>query len=199
MWIRSLVCSLVLASCFAGCATYNDKLIKKVDIQPPQKRSVVSYSAGEVQQLHNGTTSPGGLVDTSTATNALMQLMLTRWEDKGIVSSFGKPGDLKTPSDYDLSLSGQIQEQGSMLGAFITGFTMYLIPSSFTMTYQMEASLTDTHTKKLYKVPFRNATTIWQQIFLAFVAPFSESGTIGMANDTADYLYSEFKKQGAFN
>jgi hypothetical protein len=196
--MRLLFKVFAVAVFLSGCATYNGKMLKKVDFQAPQNKYAVSYKAESVIATHEGGGSVS-IVDSSTGANGLLKAMVERWNEKGVLSSFGKPGELNVQPNYELTVSGYIHETGSMFAALMTELSGYLIPSSLSLTYDMDATLVDTRSHKTYKVPFKNSITIWKHFSLLFAAPFTASGMKEMAQDTADYLYFEFRKQGAFN
>ena len=190
---------LAVAATLSGCVTVNEQLLPKRSTPPPQAKGVVEFDVGEVKQLFNDEASPGGMVSTHTAVDSFGKGMLNRWKSTQLIDDYGHAGDLKSSPDYRLTLSGNVKEQGSILGAVATGLTLWVLPSSTTMTYELTARFTRVAGNQTYTVPIRNASTTWLQILLLPALPFGWMGSSHMIEDTADYLYSELHKQGAFD
>ena len=74
-----------------------------------------------------------------------------------------------------------------------------LIPSSSTLTYDLNLEFVNNHTQKHFTVKAKNGVTTWMQILLLPALPVSWIGANNMINDVADYTYDELRKQGAFN
>lgn len=62
----------------------------------------------------------------------------------------------------------------------------------------MTVIFTNLTQKKSYKIPIKNSVTEWISIVLLPVAPFFDYGHENMIRDSANYLYSELRRQGAF-
>lgn len=146
----------------------------------------------------NGEGQNRGIMSGTSVLNALNDSMMERWKRKDIISEYSKTGDLKKDPDYTLILSGVRNEDGSVLGSFLSGLTLLIIPTSTTLTYDMKIDFVNNHTKKHYEVKAKNAVTTWMQILLLPVFPFSWIGTNNMINDIADYSYIELEQQDAF-
>ncbi|MFM2007793.1 MAG: hypothetical protein RLZZ09_3448 [Pseudomonadota bacterium] len=191
--------ALAISASLTGCVTFNEQMLPKRDAPPPPARGVVEWSVGDVKQLLNGESSPGGLASTQSGVSAFGQGMLNRWKSRELIADYGRAGELKTPPAYRLKLSGQIQESASILGSVATGLSLFLIPSSSTLTYNLKAEFTDLARNQTWTVPIRNGSTTWMQILLFPATPFGWMGASHMIEDTADYLYAELHKQGAFS
>ena len=197
--VRTVCIPLVIAAALSGCVTVNEQMLPKRSTPPPMVKGAVEYDVGEVRQLFNNESSPGGMVSTHTAVDSFGKGLLNRWKSNELIDYYGHAGDLKSSPTYRLTLSGDVKEQGSILGAVATGLTLWLLPSSSTMTYDLNARFTHLGRNQTYTVPIRNASTTWMQIFLLPALPFGWMGANQMIEDTADYLYSELHKQGAFD
>ena len=191
--------TLAIAASLTGCVTFNEQMLPKRDAPPPAARGVVEWNVGDVRQLLNGETSPGGLASTQSGVSAFGQGMLNRWKSRELIADYGRAGELKSPPAYRLKLSGEIQESASILGSVVTGLSLFLIPSSSTLTYNLKADFTDIARNRTWTVPIRNGSTTWMQILLFPATPFGWMGASHMIEDTADYLYAELHKQGAFD
>lgn len=188
-----------LAALLSGCVTVNEQLLPKTSTPPPTTKGVVELKPGELVQQLNGEGQNRGILSGTSVLDAINTAFMTRWQDNGLISGYGKPGELPVKPTYTLTLSGTRNEDASILGAVFTGLTLYLIPSSSTLTYDMNADFTNHLSNKTYNVKFKNAVTTWQQLLLVPALPFAWLGSHHMMQDSADYLYSELKKQGAFD
>lgn len=183
----------------SGCVTVNEEMLRKVSISPPQKQTMtVEVKTGELIQKLNGEGQNRGVLSGTTVLNAVAKSMMIRWKNKDIISDYGSAGELKKEPDYTITLSGVRNEDGSIAGAVLSGLTLMLLPSSSTLTYDLNLEFINNHTQKHYNVKAKNAVTTWMQILLLPALPFSWIGSNNMLNDIADYSYDELSKQGAF-
>ncbi len=125
--------------------------------------------------------------------------MMIRWKNKDIIADYDFAGELKKLPDYTLTVSGERNEDSSIIGAVLCGLTLMLIPSSSTLTYDLNLEFVNNHTQKHFTVKAKNGVTTWMQILLLPALPVSWIGANNMINDVADYTYDELRKQGAFN
>lgn len=183
-----------------GCMTVNEQMLRKVEITPPNnKEKVVELKTGELIQKLNGSGQNNGVFSGTTVLDSLGKSMMLRWKNKDIVADYGLTGELQKNPDYTLTLSGIRNEDGSMIGAALSGLTLMLLPASSTLTYDLTLDFVNNHTQKHYIVKAKNAVTTWMQILLLPALPFSWVGSNNMINDIADYSFDELNKQGAFN
>lgn len=190
---------LSLLVVLSGCVTVNEEMLRKVSITPPQKQTMtVEVKTGELIQKLNGEGQNRGVLSGTTVLNAVAKSMMMHWKNKDIIGDYGFSGELKKEPDYTITLSGVRNEDGSMAGAVLSGLTLMLLPSSSTLTYDLNLEFINNHTQKHYTVKAKNAVTTWMQILLLPALPFSWIGSNNMLNDIADYSYDELRKQGAF-
>ena len=190
---------LAVVVALTGCVSVNEGMLRQVSISPPQNHAmIVEVKTGELIQKLNGEGQNRGVLSGTTVLNALGKSMMMRWKNKDIIADYGFSGDLEKEPDYTVTLSGVKNEDGSMFGAVLSGLTLMLIPSSATLTYDVNLEFINNHTKKHYTVKSKNAVTTWMQILLLPALPFSWIGSNNMINDIADYSYDELRKQGAF-
>lgn len=195
--MRLLIISMVFM-CLAGCVTVNEQMLRKVIIQTPEKKiASVEIRAGELIQKFNGEGN-GGLLSNKSVLNAVAKSVMIRWKDNNIIENYGFSGELGGPPDYTLTFSGVRNEDGSIAGSILSGLTMMIIPSSSTITYDLNLELVNNSTKKAYNVKATNGSTLWIQILLLPALPFSMIGAMDSLRDIADYSYVEFSNQGAF-
>ncbi len=199
---QKTTCRLVLLLpliLLVGCVSVNEGMLRTVAIVPPQnKNKLIEIKSGELVQQLNGEGQNRGVLSGTTVLNAIGKSMMARWKNKDIVADYGFAGDLKKDPDYTVTVSGIRNEDGSMIGAVLTGLTLMLIPSTATLTYDLNIEFVNNHTHKHYTVKAKNAVTTWMQILLMPALPFSWIGSNNMINDIADYSYEELRKQGAF-
>jgi hypothetical protein len=182
-----------------GCVTVNEEMLRKVSVSPPQKQiMIVEVKTGELIQKLNGEGQNRGVLSGTTVLNAVAKSMMMRWKNKDIIADYGFSGELKKEPDYTITLSGVRNEDGSIAGAVLSGLTLMLLPSSSTLTYDLNLEFINNHTQKHYTVKAKNAVTTWMQILLLPALPFSWIGSNNMLNDIADYSYDELCKQDAF-
>lgn len=183
-----------------GCATFNDKMVRVPDLnQATKTESVVEHKVGTFVQKLNGEGVNRGMLSNQSLGEKEIALITNRWKSKGLITDAGVPGELKTTPGYVLTLNGSRNEDGSIMGAILTGLTLYLIPSSATMTTDATFDLLNNKTKKHYQVPVKYGFTTTQWLLFLPATPFIGIGVTNAHDDAADYLYAEFDKQGAFN
>ncbi len=85
---------------------------------------------------------------------------------------FGNVGDdIKNP-EYTLEVNIENRGDASMIMAFLTGISLYVIPSCATDDYKLEAKLINNKTEKVNKITMKDSITTCQQLLLLFVMPF---------------------------
>jgi len=191
---------LAMVVLLSGCVTLNESMLRKVDsIHAPQKAVIVETKMGELVQKLNGEGANRGVFSGNTVGNQVTKLIMNRWKDKDIISDYGPPGDLKSKPDYTFILSGSRNEDSSIAGAVFSGLTFMLLPSTTTLTFDLNAELIDNRTGQKYQAKAKNGVTSVMQILLLPALPFSWIGNKNAFDDIADHLYSEFYAQGAFS
>jgi hypothetical protein len=183
----------------SGCVTVNEEMLRKVTISPPPNHQMtVEIKTGELIQKLNGEGQNRGVVSGTTVLDAISTSMMKRWQNKDLISDYASSGGLKKDPDYTITLSGIRNEDGSIAAAILGGLTLMIIPTTATLTYNLDVEFINNHNKKHYTVKAKNAVTTWMQIMLLPALPFSWMGSNNMLNDIADYSYDELRKQGAF-
>ena len=124
--------------------------------------------------------------------------MLKRWKSQDLIADYGVSGKINKSPEYTMTINGIRNEDGSIAGSIFTGLTLYLIPSSQTLTYDLDVDFVNNKAKKRYNSKVKNALTNWQQILLLPATPFFWVGSSNMMSDMGDYLYEDLRKQGAF-
>ena len=80
----------------------------------------------------------------------------------------------QTTDDSDFRAEISILDKGeySPVMSFITGFTMFLIPSTATATMTVTTALKDRNGGTLGSFEKSESVTMWMELFLAFAMPF---------------------------
>jgi hypothetical protein len=190
---------LAILALLSGCVTMNESMLPKVGaIQPLPKTVLIETRTGELVQKLNGEGANRGVLSGTTVGNQVVKLIMGRWKSNGIVDDYGPAGELKAKPDYTLIVSGVRNEDSSIAGAVFSGLTFMLLPTTTTLTYDLNLELTDNKTGQKYQAKAKNAITSVMQILLLPALPFSWVGSKNAFDDIADYAYDEFRKQGAF-
>lgn len=153
-----------------GCATYSHNEFTPAKQWPPAasaaaRPNVYLKVTGEHQ--FNGKPTGAGFNQAKLAE-------LVQREYQGS-QQFGQVSLNQQTSDLYVSVQVTNQERGSMAGAFITGFTFFIIPGKYSNTLTMETVIKDAEGAVLGNVVKRETTTTWMQLLLILALPFNES------------------------
>jgi hypothetical protein len=190
---------------FCGCITFNGKELPQARPTAPENpEAVVAVHVDEFERTHNGKHGDIGRMNEGSLGRNVVKQIARFWKQKGLIDDFGFPGELNAPATYRLSLSGTVDENSSLVAAFFTGLTLYLIPSSAHTTYDLTARLERLEGEQVtgtYEARAENSFTLWQWIVFLPVTPLGSVvwGTYGADRDRSLFLYQEFCKQGAFD
>lgn len=153
-----------------GCATYSHDDLTPVTQWPPAATSGDKpslYMKVEGQHLFNGN-------PTGASLNQARLGDFVRKEYQGS-EQFERVTLDQQASDIYASVQITNHERGSMASAFITGFTLFIIPGKYDNTLTMETVFKDGQGKVLGRVEKHETTTTWMQLLLIFALPFNES------------------------
>lgn len=190
----------LLLSALTGCVTINEELIRTPEpTLATRHKPTIETKTGQLIQTLNGHGDNAGVLSGTTVLDALAKGMMARWEDRELISDYGKPGKLDQAPDYTITLSGKRDEDSSIAGAILSGLSLMILPTSATLTYDIDVEMTNHKTKKTYITHVKNAVTTWMNILLFPALPLSWLGSHHAINDMADYTYNDFKAQGAFD
>lgn len=185
-----LLASLLLT--LTGCATYSQNDLPPIKQWPPavtagDKPSL--YLKVEGQHLFNGTTTAAGFNQSKLA-----ELVLKEYQSSG---QFERVTLSQQSSDIYATVQVTNHERGSMASAFITGFTLFIIPGKFDNTLTMETVLKDGQGKVLGRVEKHETLTTWMQLLLIFALPFNESAD-NVLTQLAQSSLEDAAQQGIF-
>jgi hypothetical protein len=192
---------IFISSIFQGCMTINKQLLAGVDVYPPAQKAsaVIEVKAGEFIQTLNGDKINKDALPGSVVSNTLAKSIMMRWKQNNIIAGYYLAGSAQAQPDYTVIVSGASNKDVSTVRNILCGLTLMIIPTSTTLTYDLNIELINNHSQKHYQVKAKNAVTKYTQLFLLPALPFSSTGGREMLQDIADYTYEELRKQGAFN
>lgn len=153
-----------------GCLSYSHHDLAQVEqwpltasVQPTQS----AYVKVDSQYLFNDQTRAGGFNQAN-----LEKLVVTQYQDS---KRFSNVTTAKQKADIYISVRVSNHERGSLASAFITGFTLFVIPGKFSNELSMETTFKDGDGKVLGRIEKRETITTWMQLLLIVAVPFNES------------------------
>lgn len=167
--ILTLLLATLLLS-LTGCATYSHDDLTLVKQWPPVATSSDKpslYLKVEGQHLFNGNPTGANLNQAKLAEFVLKEYQSSEQFERVTLE--------QQTSDIYATVQITNHERGSMVGAFITGFTLFVIPGKYDNTLTMETVFKDGQGKVLGRVEKEETTTTWMQLLLIFALPFNES------------------------
>jgi len=193
---RRFLLVLLAAVASQGCMYFNgEELPRREGPETIADPPVVTFEIGEVKLLRNG--EPSQQSAESIGSRELANT-LRIWESRGLIRDWGRRTELSALPDYSLALTGSQNEEGSVLAAYVTGLSLYLVPSSTTWHYDWQFVLTDLRSGASYRVPVERSASVWVHAVFLPVLPFGSLGQYNGHRDQALYVYTELEKQGAF-
>ena len=163
----------VLLSFFCGCASFRAGNLPPVSQWPPQPtmkgKSVSIVVSGEA--ILNGK-------EQEVSANFIeiwREPTVKAYHESGLFS------EVKTGlTETDLRAEVKIVDRGKVnLGsAFLTGLTLYLIPSNGTDELVVKTTIKDGEGKTLGTFEKSETITLYQQLFLIFAMPFNFPGSV---------------------
>lgn len=174
--LKSLLVLLVFCQ-LTGCAVFREGELGEIGTWPPEKeqaRTIAMVITGKAEV--NG--SP---VDVN-------QQMLNNWQTT-VMSTYERSGLFtnisRGTSGADLLAEVSVKDKAhvNIPLAFLTGFTLYLIPSRSQDTFVVKTTFRDASGNVLGTVERQETMVLWQQLFLVFGAQATLSG-----NSSTDIL-----------
>ncbi|MDQ3204691.1 MAG: hypothetical protein M3Q94_21355 [Pseudomonadota bacterium] len=166
-----LLILLLVSSTLTGCISYSKHELAAVEQWPPaqaRQDKPTAYLHVTTQQQFNGELAGGGgnaaLVEKS---------MLDTFKESG---QFKNVTTDKVESNLYVTSTLTNNEQGNMASAFLTGFTLFVIPTTYSNTFTLETVFKDQDGKLLGKIVKQESTRTWLQILLIVGLPFNERG-----------------------
>jgi len=162
--LTSLI-SLLLALVLSGCAGFKGKRLDPVGSLPkPENRPSVQTRLELEQYVNDGPTT---LFPESA--EHFRQLALVRtFRNTDVFSEVGT--NLKNP-DISVDVRMQTRAHINYFSTFLTGLTLYLVPSQVTDEFTVRAQITNS-TGQQWTITLEDHVTLWQHISLLPVMPF---------------------------
>lgn len=153
-----------------GCISYSQHQLAEVRQWPPaepvaQKRT--AYLKVESQHLFNGQPQAGGF----NAGN-LEKLLVSNYQSS---ERFERVTTAQETSDLYVDVTVRNHERGSLPLAFISGFTLMVIPATADNELSMETVFRDGSGKELGRIEKKETITTWMQLVFIFALPFNQS------------------------
>jgi hypothetical protein len=166
------IITICLMSFFSGCASF------RAGNLPPSEWSPESVAQNQsIDVIVSGESIVNGKEQDPNAKclETWNEQVLKAYNDSGLFSEV-KTGIAET----DLRSEVKILDRGEVnLGlAFITGLTLYLIPSKASDEITIQTKIKDREGKILGTFEKSETINTWQQLFLIFGTPFNFPGTV---------------------
>ncbi|MEB0045952.1 MULTISPECIES: hypothetical protein [unclassified Pseudomonas] len=181
---------LLVSTTLTGCISYSQHELPPVEQWPPaqvRQDKPTAYLQVSAQHHFNGELS-GGVVNSQGI-------------QKSILETFNESGQFKSVTtdkvDSNLYITSLLtnNEQGNVASAWLTGFTLFLIPTTFSNTLTLETVFKDQDGKVLGKIVKQESTRTWMQILLIVGAPFNERGDVLLKHLTQSTLDEAIKRK----
>jgi hypothetical protein len=159
---------LVIFSISAGCITTREGQLPPRIQWPPEAKSVKPL----ISLVVSGKAFVNGKEQDVPATVLVHQwraLTVRAYQDSGLFSDV-KPEVADTELRAEIVITDQGESNRAM--AFVTGFTMFLIPSSSTDVITVSTTLKDHKGTTIDTFQKQETSTLWMQLFLGFAMPF---------------------------
>ncbi|WP_277964234.1 hypothetical protein [Pseudomonas sp. RIT-To-2] len=152
-----------------GCLSYSHHDLPQVQNWPPAAPAAEHkprvYVSLESEHQMNGAAAAGGI-----APLRWQKALVDTYTDSGL---FSQVTSQKVESDVYAQAHLLNSERGSMALAWITGFTLFLVPSRVENVLTLETVYKDRDGKVLGKVTRSESLTTWMQTLLIFAVPFN--------------------------
>jgi hypothetical protein len=160
-----LACALLTLT---GCISYSNHDLAPLKQWPPADPLTHKQSAFikvDTQVLFNGKNRASNVNQA-----ALDNLILQQYQDS---QRFSDTTLSKQTSDLYINVRISNNELGNMVSAFITGFTLFIIPGKYSNEITMETVFKDGTGKVLGRIEKRETITTWMQLLLIVAVPFN--------------------------
>ena len=149
-----------------GCATFPGEVLPIVEEFPVTTEKPSINLSVTFRQYMNG--QPLNIA-VKTVEKDLMERALKRFNKSGMYSTVSSDDP-----NADISVKFDVVDEGSgsMGMAFLTGLTLYIVPSSATDLFKVSAKIRNNKTGGEGVIEIEDFVTMWQQIFLLPVLPF---------------------------
>lgn len=180
-------------ACMMTSAGHN---LPKIAPPKPLAQSPIEQTVGDFAFRLDG----GGFLTSNKAGRMLNDEILNRWVKKGYIQNhrYVPGGEFTASSRYRLTLSGSQHGVSNVGLQFLSGLTLYLVPHSVDTQYNVEYTLEDAATDRMYTAKVVDSYKTTWQLFLLLALPVSGMGASETWDNMADHLYEQLRAQGAF-
>lgn len=160
---ESLVVGAVLGA--AGCASFQGNRLSAVASFP----QVQTKKTADLHFAFSASTNGSPVTIGVEATRCkLASRCVARLKESGL---FGNVSENLANPDLRVDVRVEDVGEGSVALAFLTGLTLYVIPSRARETYRLSATVTDMKSSRKADIKLEDHFTQWQQILLLPLLP----------------------------
>ncbi|UVM52629.1 MULTISPECIES: hypothetical protein [unclassified Pseudomonas] len=185
-----LVLLLLVSSTLTGCISYSQHELAPVDQWPPaqaRQDKPSAYLHVTTQQQFNGELS-GGVGNAALVEQNMLETFKASGQFKNVTTD-------KVDSNLYVTSTLTNNEQGNIASAWLTGFTFFVIPTTFSNTFTLETVFKDREGNLLGKIVKQESTRTWMQILLIVGLPFNERGDAVLKHLTQSTLDEAVKRK----
>ena len=162
-----LLLSILWVGASLGCAAFAGKQLPKVKTFPAISgtKPTVQVQLRFKQYMNGKPISFGAKMAEKGMQNKIVQV----FKKSGVFTNAA--ADLRNP-DLDVKVDLTDEGEANMGMAFLTGLTLFIIPSKAVDTYKLCATVMDASGKQVGSYQLQDSVTQWQQILLLPLLPF---------------------------
>ncbi|EJL92891.1 hypothetical protein AB7M22_003039 [Pseudomonas sp. ADAK2 TE3594] len=181
---------LLISSTLTGCISYSQHELAPVGEWPPaqaRQDKPSAYLHVTTQQQFNGELS-GGVGNPALVEQHMLETFKESGQFKSVTTD-------KVDSNLYVTSTLTNNEQGNIASAWLTGFTFFVIPTTFSNTFTLETVFKDREGNVLGKIVKQESTRTWMQILLVVGLPFNERGDAVLKHLTQNTLDEAVKRK----
>lgn len=185
-----LVLLILLSSSLTGCISYSQHELAPLDQWPPaqaRQDKPSAYLHVTTQQQFNGELS-GGVGNAALVEQKMLETFKESGQFKNVTTD-------KVDSSLYVTSTLTNNERGNVASAWLTGFTLFVIPTTFSNTFTLETVFKDREGNVLGKIVKQESTRTWMQVLLIVGLPFNERGDTVLKHLTQSTLDEAVKRK----
>jgi len=194
----ALTLSLWLVLNATGCVTVAGKQLPPLEAvaTAPTDAPSIQETVGNFSFHLDG----GKMITSNKAGRIINEEILKVWKKKGYIESsqYVKSSEFTGQADYNVTLSGSLYGESSIVMQILSGLTLLVIPHSIEQKFDIQYTLENVRTKEKYGASVEESYTQWSEFFLIFALPWSGKGSSAAYEAMADHIYSQLRSKGAF-
>ncbi|UVK96918.1 hypothetical protein [Pseudomonas sp. B21-048] len=180
----------LVSSTLTGCISYSQHELAPVDQWPlvqARQDKPIAYLHVTTQQQFNGELS-GGVGNAALVEQKMLETFKESGQFKSVTTD-------KVDSSLYVTSTLTNNEQGNIASAWLTGFTLFVIPTTFSNTFTLETVFKDREGNVLGKIVKQERTRTWMQVLLIVGLPFNERGDAVLTHLTQSTLDEAVKRK----